>query len=334
MKILLVHTGLRTFVEIDLQLLRTAHKVRALHFRRSRPWRILLDFWCAVRGALWADVVLAWFGSYHAFLAFLPALVFRRKRVIIASGYDVANEPLLRYGGLRGGIRRWMGLKAFQWADQVLSVSSFSAQQAVQNAYVSPGKVQVIYHGVDNEFYHPSLPNAERAGVLVVSTINAQTLQIKGLNTFLEVARHLPEVQFTVIGPWEDRVITLLKGQASGNLCFAGAVHGPQLVDAMASARVYTQLSAYESFGMAVAEAMLCGCAPVVSDRGALPEVVGDCGFIVPYGDVAATVQAIRAALEVGEEERKRYRQRIVENFSLESRRAQLLAALEECLRH
>jgi glycosyltransferase involved in cell wall biosynthesis len=111
-------------------------------------------------------------------------------------------------------------------------------------------------------------------------------------------------------------------------------VHGPQLVDAMASARVYTQLSAYESFGMAVAEAMLCGCAPVVSDRGALPEVVGDCGFIVPYGDVAATVQAIRAALEVGEEERKRYRQRIVENFSLESRRAQLLAALEECLRH
>jgi glycosyltransferase involved in cell wall biosynthesis len=47
-----------------------------------------------------------------------------------------------------------------------------------------------------------------------------------------------------------------------------------------------------EGFGMAVAEAMACGAPVVVSDRGALPEVVGDAGIVVP-----PTAEALEAAL-------------------------------------
>ena len=64
----------------------------------------------------------------------------------------------------------------------------------------------------------------------------------------------------------------------------------------MNRAKVYCQLSGRESFGLALAEAMALGCAPVVSDAGNLPALVGDTGFVVPPKDVGAAVAAIRKA--------------------------------------
>jgi glycosyltransferase involved in cell wall biosynthesis len=47
-----------------------------------------------------------------------------------------------------------------------------------------------------------------------------------------------------------------------------------------------------EGFGMPVAEAMACGTPVIVSDRGSLPEVVGDAGIVVP-----PTADALETAL-------------------------------------
>ncbi len=304
--------------------------MQELHWQRTHG----LDFGraCsqAIQGALWADVIVAWFGSYHAFFAFLPALLLRRKRVIIASGYDVANEPTLDYGGLRAGIRRWMGLQAFQWAHQVLAVSNFSAQEALKNAHVAPEKLQVIYHGLDASTFAALDDTTNRQAVLTVAVVNQESMRRKGLALFVETAKQLPAVPFTLVGPWRDNAIDELRALAPPNVTFVGGLFGNDLVQCMASAQVYVQLSAYESFGMAVAEAMLCGCVPVVTDRGALPEVVGETGFVVAYGDIEATAHAIRQALAADPGSRQQSRQRIIDHFSLEARRTQLLAALEK----
>jgi glycosyltransferase involved in cell wall biosynthesis len=50
----------------------------------------------------------------------------------------------------------------------------------------------------------------------------------------------------------------------------------------MAEADAFCLPSLYEGFGLTVLEAMACGTPVVVSDRGALPEVVGDAGLVVP----------------------------------------------------
>ncbi|MCW3000024.1 MAG: hypothetical protein JWN65_3573 [Solirubrobacterales bacterium] len=53
-----------------------------------------------------------------------------------------------------------------------------------------------------------------------------------------------------------------------------------------------------EGFGLAVVEAMHVGTPVVAYANGALPEVVGDCGLVVPEGDHVALGQAVSRILE------------------------------------
>lgn len=48
-----------------------------------------------------------------------------------------------------------------------------------------------------------------------------------------------------------------------------------------------------EQFGRVAVEAMAAGAAVVASDSGALPEVVGDAGLVVPEGDAVALAEAL-----------------------------------------
>jgi glycosyltransferase involved in cell wall biosynthesis len=51
--------------------------------------------------------------------------------------------------------------------------------------------------------------------------------------------------------------------------------------------------SVYEGFGLPAGEAMSCGVPLVSTDGGALPEVVGDAGIIVPVKDSNAIAEAV-----------------------------------------
>jgi glycosyltransferase involved in cell wall biosynthesis len=108
---------------------------------------------------------------------------------------------------------------------------------------------------------------------------------------------------------------------------FTGFVEDEELIRWYQRAKVYVQLSLYESFGMSLAEAMLCECVPVVTDRGALPEVVGDTGFFVPYGDEKATAEGIRAALR--SDKGPVARKRVEEAFPIKKREAALIESIE-----
>ncbi len=83
---------------------------------------------------------------------------------------------------------------------------------------------------------------------------------------------------------------------------FIPATEPFRLAELYVAATLYLDPSLHEGFGMQVVEAMACGTPVVCSDRGALPEVVGNAALLAePVADTLAA-----AALQVLGDERTR----------------------------
>jgi len=58
----------------------------------------------------------------------------------------------------------------------------------------------------------------------------ALDIKRKGLETFVEAAKYLPNLKFVVVGPHYDNSIRKLKSIASGNVKFTGFVPDEELI--------------------------------------------------------------------------------------------------------
>ena len=117
--------------------------------------------------------------------------------------------------------------------------------------------------------------------------------------------RHLT---LTVIGqPKKDGIIeNLVKELKLGDIVrFTGRIENEEFADYYAKSTLAVVPSLYEGFGIPAAEAMACGVPLISTSGGALPEVVGDAGLVVPPADATALAQAITRLLDSAEERKK-----------------------------
>ncbi len=323
-RILFVRTTTSSFIEQDIQILRNNFVVRVIDPALSRIYSkstliTLLNF---TKGILWADVAFSWFAGFHAFLAVLLSTIFRKKSIVVSGGYDVANEPSINYGVMRFPKSKSARMTKFalKHADKVLAVSEFNKSEALN--YVDPNKIELVYNAVDcDKFKSEGKKNEDL--VITVGAVTYNTLKKKGLEAFVRTAAYLPNIKFILIGQPYDNSIELLKAIAPSNVEFMGYIPFDKLPKWYQKAKVYCQLSYHESFGLSLAEAMACECVPVVTSNAALPELVGDTGFYVPYGDPEATAEAIRKALK--SDAGKIARERVKRLFPIESRQKALI---------
>jgi glycosyltransferase involved in cell wall biosynthesis len=275
-----------------------------------------LSLW---RDARANDVVFGWFASWHTFLPMLYARLLGKRSLLVIGGYDIANIRELGYGHQRSGIKKWISRATMRLAQLLVTNSSFSAAEARENAALHGRRIEVVYHGIPDEY--GALPTNHRESMaLTVGEIDGPNLRRKGIEPFVRAAALLPHVRFVVAGRWKDGAVNRLRALAAANVEFTGWLDDALLVDCYRRASVYVQISRHEGFGMSVAEAMLCGCFPVVTSAGALPEVVGDCGIYCPSQDPVRVAAAIRKALEVAEENRARIRERVLTKFKPQTR--------------
>jgi glycosyltransferase involved in cell wall biosynthesis len=120
-----------------------------------------------------------------------------------------------------------------------------------------------------------------------------------------------------------------LRAIAPPNLTFTGWLSQPDLNARLGRASVYLQPSRHEGFGLALAEAMLAGCVPVVVRATAMPEVVGDAGIMIDSPAPEQIAEGVRRALGSDADAGARARRRILDSFPVEHRRRGLWAVVD-----
>lgn len=97
---------------------------------------------------------------------------------------------------------------------------------------------------------------------------------IKGIDIIEQIAPKLKGHMFSIFGN-RTRIVS-----ENENVKYLGFLDHDKLITELDKFDFYFQPSRSESFGMAVLEVMSLGITPIVSNRGALPEIVKDCGII------------------------------------------------------
>ena len=186
-------------------------------------------------------------------------------------------------------------------ADAVVVVSQFTAREVQRRFDLPPEKVAVCSPGA------PSWSARERAPadgyVLFFGTLEPRK-NVGGLLDAYErlAARRRDLPQLILAGkasaaarPWLERLTRPPLDRLVKQLGYVDPDSRRALYE---GAHCLVQPSFEEGFGIPVLEAMTVGVPVVVTDRGALPEVVGDAAPIVPAGSADALAAAIERMLD------------------------------------
>jgi glycosyltransferase involved in cell wall biosynthesis len=184
----------------------------------------------------------------------------------------------------------------------IITVSTCARDDICSDFNISPDKFRIVPNGIDTELFHP-VPQIQREKNRIIVTNSADT-PLKGLYYLLHAMADMAKtrkIRLVVVGSPKknggiDRLITQL---GIGRLVtFTGRISHEEFVRQYAKASAAVVPSVYEGFGLPVGEAMACGVPVISTTGGALPEVVGDAGILVPPENVNALSEAIAGVLD------------------------------------
>ncbi len=238
----------------------------------------------------------------------LPPTRRRTRTLLTVHDLSFIRDPESAVPVLRAYLNRVVP-RSVARADHVLADSEATRADLMELYGTPPGKITVLYSGVNDSFRPVRDPAAlaslrARYGlgaapfVLAVGTLQPRKNYVRliqamaqlpaGANLVIAGGRGwLYDAIFAEVERlgWRERVI------------FAGFVADDDLPALYSAARVLAYPSLYEGFGLPILEAFACGTPVVTSTASCLPEVAGDAALLVPPTDVAALAAALERAL-------------------------------------
>jgi glycosyltransferase involved in cell wall biosynthesis len=203
---------------------------------------------------------------------------------------------------------RWVIRRCVRRADRVIAPSRCTKNDILSRLGVPEPKVAVVYNGVD-EKYRPLDPAAARRRLpsavdpsvpfaLFVGRLDPYKNAAALVRAFAIFLRETGEDGRLVLASHRDARYPEVFAEIGASGCsdrivFLDGISEEEIIALYASARAVVLPSLYEGFGLPPLEAMACGAAVICSDRGALPEVVGEAALIA-----APVPEALAAALK------------------------------------
>lgn len=288
----------------------------------SRPARRLSEWLMQTRREI--DLLFIWFGDLHATVATRIGQILRKPSILVVGGYDASTLEGYGFLSTRAGLRRARG--HFRRASHILAVTESVRTELVRHFPSVATKTDVLSTGVDVNVFRPEGLRQQRV-LSVAGAGEWKRAWIKGWDRIADAARLLPDIPFRLVGaPFE----VARRLNAPPNVTVFDARPQAYLLEEYRGAAVYIQASRTEGLPNTVMEAMSCGCVPVVTDVGGMPELVDGAGY-VSGSDPEELANAIREALR-NPERGELARQRIVERHSMARREAGLVTVVESLL--
>lgn len=227
--------------------------------------------------------------------------------------HPITRDLEIALGSARNGwhrllIRRWHSFLTMQkevarGLDHLVTVSECSRRD-IADAFALPiESISLIYNGIDTDEFRP-YPHLPREPCQIMATASADA-PLKGLDYLLEAIAELvsgyPALRLVVLGQPKpgghtERLIERLG--LGDRVRFVRGLSTQEVAELYARSTMAVVPSLYEGFGLPAGEAMACGVPVISTTGGALPEVVGDAGILVPPADSAALASAIATLLE------------------------------------
>jgi L-malate glycosyltransferase len=238
----------------------------------------------------------------HVYGAGIPA-------ALVSKGSGIPLALTEHYSGVAqrslGRVEARKARYAYNHADRILPVSRF-LQESIRS-YGVDGTFEIVPNVVDTSVFFRSPESAKTEGsrrLLFVG--NLEPLHLKGFPTLLDALGRLRERRhdwrLEVIGDGPERVRHEKAVSDLGlrqHVTFRGSQPKEVVAQTMREADLLVSPSVVETFGAAIAEALVSGL-PIVATRvGGIPELVGErSGRLVPSGDPAALARALDDTLE------------------------------------
>ncbi|MEW2317824.1 DUF3492 domain-containing protein [Streptomyces bauhiniae] len=204
---------------------------------------------------------------------------------------------------------------------EILTPGSSHARRWQERCGADRARIRTVHPGMDADRFAEvgEAPDRADADTLVwVGRIEPGRDLVSLLHAFAEVRKEEPHARLRIVGvpvgPEGEAYLAqcralaaqLFPDEAEGlhavgdnpvSFTEVGAPEAPTLPDAYAAGAVVVLSSVVEGFPVSLAEAMFCGRATVSTDVGAVVEVIGGTGLVVPPRNPRALAEACVALL-------------------------------------
>jgi glycosyltransferase involved in cell wall biosynthesis len=209
--------------------------------------------------------------------------------------------------------------RGFLWtathqSSRILTVSEASKRDILDYVSVPPGKIDVIYNGIDERFSTPPAADdiarvreryqLDHPFILYAGNIKPHKNLERTIEAFHLLRRsggQFEQVKLVIIGDEIAKYAALRhavhRHKLHKHVRFFGFVPDRTLAILYRLAAVFVFPSLYEGFGLPPLEAMASGTPVITSNVSSLPEVVGDAALLVDPLQPEAIADAMRLVL-------------------------------------
>ena len=251
------------------------------------------------------------FISPHYNIPILPVKANKRVAII----HDVYHLAFYNSLGLKQKLyAKFMINSAINRSDKVITVSEFSKSEIIKYTSCDPGKLKVIYCGMDDKDLQKNLSvdsvqkvkqkyNLPEKYFLFVSNIKPHKNLKNLLLAFELFLKNNKDFKLVVIGKKEGlitkdaEVIDIVEKneQLNQNVTFTGYISNVEITGFYKLATALVFPSFYEGFGLPPLEAMICNCPVISSTAASLPEACGDAAlYFEPDNPVKIAEQMLK----------------------------------------